>query len=263
MVRLVVLLALAMTTSAASAVAEDLAVLARARQLYNMGDFDAAIAAAAEAHGAPELADGANLISGRALLERYRAGRVPDDLQAAREHLRAIGPDRLSDRERLEYIVGLGEALYFDKAPGAAAAIFDSVLRADTSPPDGRDRVLDWWASAVDEDARPRSEFERQALYRDIRTRMSDELGRRPQSSTANYWVAAAARGEGDLQAAWAAAEAAWVRAPLTADRGMALRDDIDRLVQRALIPERARAIGQPPEHLLQEWDAFKAKWSR
>jgi len=177
--------------------------------------------------------------------------------------LRRITPDRFTDRERLEYVVGLGEALYFDGSPGAAAAVFDSVLRSDAPLLDGRDVVLDWWASAVGEDARPRTEFERQALYRQIRARMGEELGERPTSATAAYWAVAAARGEGDLQGAWDAAQAAWVRAPLTEDHGAALRGDLDRLVQRAIIPERARATGQTPESLQEAWERFKEKWNK
>jgi hypothetical protein len=248
---------------AVPAAAADERALVRARQLYNARDFDAAIAAADEARTASERPDSADLVAARALLERYRANASPDDLTAARDRLRRIEPEHLTDRERLEYIIGLGEALYFDGAAGAAAAVFDSVLRTDDPLLEDRDVVLDWWASAVDEDARPRTEFERQALYGQVRARMREELGRRPTSATAAYWAVAAARGEGDLQGAWDAAQAAWVRAPLADDHGAALRGDLDRLVQRAIVPERARAIGQTPESLLEAWDAFKEKWSR
>ena len=65
----------------------------------------------------------------------------------------------------------------------------------------------------------------------------------------------------GDLQAAWDSAAAAWVRAPLASDRGVALRADLDRLMLLAIIPERARATAQPPENLRAEWDKFKEKW--
>jgi hypothetical protein len=128
---------------------------------------------------------------------------------------------------------------------------------------DERDRVLDWWASAVESQARPRPDAERQALYRGVRTRMREELATRPASTTAAYWVVAAARGRGDLQGAWDAALAAWTRATLAPDHGAALRGDLDRLVQRALIPERARTTNQAPETLLQEWAAFKERWNR
>jgi hypothetical protein len=264
MARLAVLIFLLVSLPPAARAADDRSALARARQLYNMRDYDAAITAADEARRAPEKADSADLIAARALLERFRASAAPEDLVRARERLRGLAPERLADRERLEYVVGLGEALYLDQSPGAAAAVIDSILIAsDGALLDGRDLVLDWWASAVDEDARPRTEFERQALYQTVRTRMREELGRRPNSATAAYWSIAAARGQGDLQGAWDAAQAGWVRAPLAADHGAALRGDIDRLVQRALIPERARAVGQPPETLREEWEAFKEKWNR
>jgi hypothetical protein len=264
MLRLAVLVALLAAVAHPARAAEDKSPLARARQLYNMRDFDAAITAADEARRAPERADSADLIAARAFLERYRTSASADDLVQARERLRRLAPERLADRERLEFIIGLGEALFLDQSPGAAAAVFDSILLAvDVPLLDGRDLVLDWWASAMEQDARPRSEFERQALYQTVRTRMREELGRRPTSATAAYWLMAAARGQGDLQSAWDAAQAGWVRAPLAPDHGAALRDDIERFVQRALIPERARAIGQPPDMLREEWEAFKAKWNR
>jgi len=263
MARFVALLALVLAVPVAVRAADDRNPLARARQLYNMRDFDAAVAAADDARKAPERADSADLIAARALLERFRASAAPDDLVQARERLRRLAPDRLAERERLEFVIGLGEALYLDQAPGAAAAVFDSILASDATLLDGRDLVLDWWASAVEEDARPRTEFERQALYQAVRARMREELARRPDSATAAYWAIAAARGQGDLQGAWDAAQAGWVRAPLTPDHGAALRGDIDRLVQRAIIPERARAIGQPAETIREEWEAFKEKWNK
>jgi hypothetical protein len=264
MVRCAAVLALALAISSPAGAADDRASLARARQLYNMRDFDAAIAAAEEARKAPERADSADLIAARALLERFRTSAAPDDLVQGRARLRRIAPERLGDRERLEFVMGLGEALYLDQAPGAAAAVFDSILLSDYAQlRDGRELVLDWWASAMDEDARPRTEFERQALYQAVRSRMREELGRYPSSATASYWLIASARGQGDLQGAWDAAQAGWVRAPLAADHGAALRGDIDRLVLRAVIPERARAIGQPAETLREDWEAFKEKWNK
>jgi hypothetical protein len=100
-------------------------------------------------------------------------------------------------------------------------------------------------------------------VYSHIRERMEDELALHPSSSTAAYWLAAAARGQGDLQAAWDAAQAAWVRSPLAADQGAALRADVDRLVQRAIIPDRAKSSAQSPQALQQEWERFKDRWKR
>ena len=129
--------------------------------------------------------------------------------------------------------------------------------------PGPRQRVVDWWASALDQDARPRSEFERIAIYQRIRERMRRELAAYPGSAAAAYWLAAAARGQGDLQAAWDSVQAAWVMAPLSPDRGEVLRGDLDSLMQRAIVPERARAIAQPAETLRLEWEQFKESWNK
>ena len=239
--------------------------LARARQLYNQGQFEAAIDAAEQARLLPARADAADLVAARAYLERFRASEAGDDLVNARERLRRIDPQRFPARERAEYIVGLGEALFFEGAFGASADVLDPIVRShDLLTGDARERVLDWWASALDRDAKPRPEIDRQAVYQRIRVRMEDELAARPGSGTAAYWLSAAARSQGDVQAAWDAAMAAWVRAPLlAADRGVQLRTDIDTLVMRAIIPDRAKATAQTPETLRQQWEQFKARWNK
>ena len=126
---------------------------------------------------------------------------------------------------------------------------------------EARERVLDWWATAIDREAKPRSEMERQGVYQRIRNRMDAELATHPNSSVAVYWNAAAARSQGDHQAAWDAAQAGWVRARLASDKGDALRADLDRLVLRAIVPDRARATAQPPDLLRAEWERFKESW--
>ena len=92
---------------------------------------------------------------------------------------------------------------------------------------------------------------------------MRAELSQDPTSATASYWLSAAARGHGDLQTAWDAAQAGWVRSALAGQRGKALRDDLDRLVVRALVPERARALGQTEDDILDEWRLFKERWQK
>jgi hypothetical protein len=238
--------------------------LARARQLYNEHQYEAAIAAAEQARHTPSRADAADLVAARAYLERFRESSASDDLTNARDRLGRLDPQRLGPRERTEYVVGLGETLFFDGAFGAAATVFDSVLQSrDLLAADARERVLDWWASALDREARPRSDIDRQAVYQRIRARMDGELATRPGSSTAAYWLAAAARAQGDVQAAWDAAQAAWVRSALTSDRGAALREDLDRLVLRAIVPDRAKATAQSPESLRAQWEQFKERWKR
>lgn len=256
------MLAIVCTASAAAPAraADDL--LARARALYNQQQYEAAIAAAEQARLTPSRADAADLVAARAYLERFRTSMMSDDLANARDRLRRIDPQHFPSRERTEYVVGLGEALFFDDAPGAAAAVFDSVLQSrELLTGDARDRVLDWWASAIDREAHPRPDIERQPMYQRIRARMEDELTTHSSSVAAAYWLAAAARAQGDMQTAWNAAEAAWVRAPLMPERGAALRDDLDRLMLRAIVPERARATAQPPETVRAQWEQFKERW--
>lgn len=236
--------------------------LAKARQLYNLRDFQAAVSAAEQARLIPSKADAADLVAARAYLERFRDSSAAEDLTNARDRLRRIDPQRFPSRERVEYLVGLGEALYLDGAYGAAAHVFESALQGNdllTGPP--RDRVVDWWASAVDRDARPRPDIDRQLLYQRLRERLAEELAGHPSSGAAVYWAAAAAHAQGDEQAAWDAAEAGWVRARLAGDRSESLRADLDRLVLVAIVPDRAKALAQPPETVRSEWDRFKEQW--
>jgi hypothetical protein len=258
--RFAVLLVLLASSSAYAADKPD--PLSEARQLYNQRRFDAAVTAAERARITPAVADRADLIAARAYLELFREGAGPDDLTNARERLRRVDPQRFDPLEQTEFIVGLGEALYFEGAYGSAADLFETVVDNGTAlPAESRDRVLDWWAIAIDRDAWLRSEPARESAYQRIRSRMRDELTSRPGSSTAVYWMAAAARSQGDLQSAWDAVEAGWVRASLSVDRGMALRADLDRLMLVAIIPERARILGQPDENLKLDWDKFKERW--
>ena len=92
---------------------------------------------------------------------------------------------------------------------------------------------------------------------------MREEIAARPSNGTAAYWLAASAQAQGDLQAAWDAAQAAWVRAPLASDRGAALRADLDRLVLRAIVPDRAKILGQPADGLRAQWEEFKERWKK
>jgi hypothetical protein len=97
---------------------------------------------------------------------------------------------------------------------------------------------------------------------------MSTELLRDTGSPPANYWLVAAARNSGDVEGAWTAAMASWVRSILARDRGVALRGDLDRLMIQGIIPDRAARIGGKEPNmvvagLVGEWEAFKASWTR
>lgn len=255
-------MAAALLVPAALAAADD--PLAKARELYNQRNFAAAVEAADQAHLVPALSDASDLVAARAYLERFRDSAAGDDLANARDRLRRLSPDRFAPRERTEYIVGLGEALFLEGAFGAAANVFESILLSgDLMAESDRELVLDWWASALDRDTRSRPEMDRQAVYQRMRNRLEDELALHPGSAAAAYWLAASARSQGDLQSAWDAAQAGWVRAPLAADHGVALRADLDRLVLRVIIPERAKVSAQPPDTLRSEWERFKSRWMK
>ena len=260
----VVLALLAVGLAVPALARDDRDPLARARQLYNQRQFDGAIAAADQARTTPTLADAADLLAARALLERFRVAAAADDLVRARTRLARLDPQKLQPADRIEFLVGLGESLYLDHLYGAAAELFGSLLtKPDVPAGEARERMLDWWAAAVDRDAKPRASFERPAYYQRIRQRMQDELGQRPGSSAAAYWAAAAAHGQGDVEGAWSAAQAGWVRASLAPDHGVALRADLDKLVRDAVIPDRSKALGQPADVLKAEWERYTTAWQR
>ena len=127
--------------------------LARARALYNQGQFDAAVAAADAGRRTAAHADSADLVAARAYLEKFRGSEEADDLARARERLRRINADHFSASERAEFLVGLGEALYFDESPGAAA---DTLRLAADRIPRARSRGARACARLVGERARPR-----------------------------------------------------------------------------------------------------------
>jgi hypothetical protein len=72
----------------------------------------------------------------------------------------------------------------------------------------------------------------------------------------------------GDVQRAWQAAIAGWVRASFAADGGSAVRQDLDRLVIEAIIPDRIRLLALPAREVADatvgfrsEWDVVKQRW--
>jgi hypothetical protein len=264
--RLRLLALLLICLPAAAAHAAEPAGLAKARALYNAGSFDAAIDAATPVRQQPQWVDAAALVVARSHLERYRLRNDPADLVAGRALLATIRPALLTPRDQLDLLIGLGQALYLAESFGAAAEIFDNALSRDAAlAPRDRLLLLDWWATALEREAQSRAADRRAALFARILARMEEELRAEPGSRAANYWLVAAARGAGDVDRAWDAAIAAWVRAGLSAD-GAVLRADLDKLVTTALVTERARqrpAREQPDAQaaLKAEWDAVKSQW--
>ena len=259
------LLLLIVTASVAATKAPD--PLLAARRLYNQGQYDQALEAAQQAASNPSIVSSARLVMGRARLERYRQTPMPAELDTARSELRAVDPRAIDARERLELQIGFAELLYFEDRYGAAAELLDPVIDASTTlAPEAHERALDWWATALDRQAQSASPPDRGVVHFRISERMEQELRRDPASIAASYWLAASARGAGDLDRAWSAASAGWIRATLARERGDALRADLDKLVTQAIIPERAARLPskdrrQAAESMTADWEAFKKIW--
>jgi len=241
--------------------------LAQARQLYNQGEFDRAIEAAQPAATQTATASSARLIQARSRLERYRRTPAAKDLENARADFQAVNAAALDPREKTELQVGLGELLFLEEHFGAAAEMLAPVVdQSALVPPDSRERALEWWAMALDRQAQSLPPAERPPLYARVIERMEEELKRDPASLPGGYWLPAAARAAGDLDRAWSAAQAGWIRAAMARDRGMALRTDLDKLVTQGIIPDRAAKAASRDRHqaaatLTAEWEAFKKNW--
>jgi hypothetical protein len=241
---------------------------AEARRFYNQELYELAIRAASEARQSGQSADEAAVIIARAHLERFRQTRDALHLTAARDALRGVNAGALPSSVQTEFTLALGQFLFLDDRFRAAAEVFDGVVaRVDALGPPARDRALDWWATAMDQQAQL-DPAHRQALYQRIIDRMEAELRLAPGSAAAGYWLPAAARSAGDTEHAWHAALAGYLRARLAQDGGAALRADLDRLVTTAIIPERAREQAGPSgdvraqaDAMAMEWERFKNSW--
>jgi hypothetical protein len=260
------LFVLAVSYGAAAAAAESPA-LAKARTLFNAGNFEGAIDAASVARRDPASADAGALIVARARLERFRQGGSAQELAEARQALQAVRAASLTNRDQVDLLIGLGQALYFGEVFGAAADLFDTALdRRDLLSERDRSLLLDWWATALDREAQSRAMDRRGGVYERLGERMERELLREPANAVANYWRVIAARGTGDLDQAWNAAIAAWVRSTLDPAATEQLRTDIDRVVEQALIPERSRAhpardTKDVAAMLAAEWALVRQNW--
>lgn len=265
--RLVLTLVLALLVSRSAVAQSPAGPLARARQAYNAGEFDAAIAAATDARKTPALESAADVVLARALLERSRVQLEGTDLSAAHDAIHRVDPAKLSMAERLDYTVAVGMTVFLEGRPGAAAELLEPLLDAATPAPLLGDRrsLFDWWATAVDRAAQLAPDSARHDFYLRIVRRSEAELTRDVDSGPAGYWLSAGARGAGDLDRAWHAAVAAWIRSR-GADRRDILRADLDHLMTTAIIPERARALDSHDNAALvaamrAEWDGIKSSW--
>lgn len=252
---------------AAGPAAAQPAELARARSAYNQQQFDDAIQAALAAQKVGVTADPATLVLSRSYLERYRLRANPADLAAARAQLGTVRVNNLDARDHVDYMMALGEALFFHDDFGAAAAMFESGL--DAAFLQGAvtgEAMLDWWGSAVERQTEALNRDQRAAVFGRMRERMARELAKNPGSAPAGYWSVVAIRGSGDAVGAWDAAIASWVRARLAGERSAQLRADLDKLVLEGIIPDRLRLLepelrGQAESDLRTDWAVVKERW--
>ena len=265
-----ILLVGALVTSAAPAAAQS--GLERARTLYNAGQFEESIAAAEEARSRPNTAASATLITARSRLERFRLAALPADLATARAELLSLDPRGLSPHEAIEWHVGLATALFLEGQVGPAAGIFAAVLplaRAGLPLPEF-EKLVEWRSAATVQHAETLVGDARRRLYEQVRDDVRNELELNPLSRPAMYWMAISSRGAQDLDGAWNAAVAGWIRAG-TSQEGKQLRADLERFVTQTLIPELAQErTGQRFDAkatltdiaaLNQNWRALVERW--
>lgn len=241
--------------------------MAAARAHYNQEQYDEAIAAATVARRAPETADAAAIVLARAHLERYRNRADPVDLSTARDILNTIRADGLEARDQLEILIALGQSLFLSDDFGAAAAMFESGLGyANLVDVRLGDALLEWWGSAMERQGSGLPPSERRAHFSRVVERMRQLLAERPTSPAAIYWSVVALRGAGELQRAWDAAVAGWVRARLSGEGAAALRADLDRLVLGGILPDRVRQLGPDGRgaaelQMKADWAMVKERW--
>ena len=241
--------------------------LATARTLYNQRQFDGAIEAATAAQKNPATTDAATVVLARAHLERYRERANPGDLSAARVALGTVRVSNLDTRDHVDFLMALGEALFFEDDYGAAAILFESGIdRAIAQGTESGEAMLEWWGSAVERHADALERDGRVNAFRRLRERMARELSRNPGSAAAAYFLVVATRGSGEPLEAWDAAIAGWVRARMAGARSASLRADLDKLVLEGVIPDRVQSLAadrraQAESDLRAEWAVVKERW--
>ena len=244
--------------------------MADARDRYNEGQFDDAIATAG-AVWQETGSDAAGVVLARAKLERFRALEEPLDLDEAHALLRTVDPSKLSQTEQVEWEIGVASTLYLQGRYGPASELLDRLLRQPGLTQADRDRLVDWWASAVDRVAQRQPQDQRVRSYERLAGRLETALGQDAVSAAGTYWLVVAARGAGELQRAWDLGVVGWVRAPRTGSSRETLRSDLDRLMLQGVIPDLAvfRTGGAPDDdasiaqmaELAGEWEALKTAW--
>src|SRR5205085_5107436 len=116
--------------------------------------------------------------------------------------------------EAIEWQIGVGTALFLEGQLGPASEIFVTLLpsaRARLSTEEFQ-KLLDWMGTAMSRLAESLTGDARKRAYEQLHDDARHELERNPFSPPATYWTVVSLRGMGDLDGAWNAAVAGWVR---------------------------------------------------
>jgi hypothetical protein len=162
-----------------------------ARKLYNQELYELAIRAATEARQAGDAVDEASLI-----FAPRPSRTLPPDPRRAQPQRGAVRrcapsmPRSCRRGRRRSSHSPWANTCFWPTSSVRPAELFDSTsARVDDLGPAARDRVLDWWATAMDREAQEDSAH-RAGLYQRIIERMEDELRQQPGSTAAGYWLA-------------------------------------------------------------------------
>ena len=174
----------------------------------------------------------------------------------------------LDTRDHVDFLMALGEALFFEDDYGAAATLFESGIDgAIAQGTETGEAMLEWWGSAVERHA---DALERDGAHHRVRAAARSDGARAvaqsrhrppPRIGSSSARAAAATPIE-----AWDAAIAGWVRARLAGARSATLRADLDKLVLEGIIPDRVRSLAadrraQAESDLRAEWAVVKERW--
>ena len=156
-----------------------------ARELYNAGRVDEAIEQAEAAWVATASAE-AGLVLARAKLDRFSRLESGSDLSVARQLLDRIDVTTLLPAQRLDWEVGVATGLFLAGRGGPSGVMFERLLDHPLLEGAERDRVLNWWATAVDRVGRDQLPDQRSGTYDKMARRLErrgvnrDGLTRQP-----------------------------------------------------------------------------------
>ena len=161
-----------------------------ARELYNAGRVDEA-AEQAEADWVATASAEAGLVLARAKLDRFSRLESGSDLSDARQLLDRIDVTTLLPAQKLDWEVGVATGLFLAGRAGPSGVMFERLLDHPLLEGAERDRVLNWWATAVDRvgrDQLPTNGPRRTARWLVVSRESSSGIRHRGRACTGVWW---------------------------------------------------------------------------